>query len=169
MRQKMQTSGRILSVPTVIPASLISLVVVVALTIFVPPFMRLNAALASNHSGEKISYEPSDSLPCIVYAHMQLNLVDKSGGDVKGAAQVIDRNHPRCLESLSYLAEDALSKNDYPSAKRYIYQLLDVAPARQYVVRLAAIYAMKAGDDNLKNILTSQGLKLGILTETQLK
>jgi cytochrome c-type biogenesis protein CcmH/NrfG len=85
------------------------------------------------------------------------------------AAQIILRNHPRCIDALSFLAQDSLSRKDYRSAKRFIYQLLDVAPARQSVVRLAAIYAMGAHDEPLKNVLTSQGIKLGLFTESQIK
>jgi hypothetical protein len=139
------------------------------MAIFAPPFMRFNSALAANFAGEKVSYQPSGSLPCIVYANAQLNLVQKSGGDIKAATHLIERNHPRCIESLSYLAQGYLGEKDYASAKHYVYQLLDVAPARQWVVRLAAIYAMGANDEYLKNVLTAQGLKLGLLVQSQLK
>lgn len=169
MRQKVHTSNYFISIRAWMPASLISATLILALALFAPPFVRLNSALAANFAGEKVSYQPSDSLPCIVYTNMQLNLVQKSGGDVKAAAQLVERNHPRCLDSLSFLAQESLAKKDYASAKRYIYQLLDVAPARQSVVRLAAIYAMGANDEYLKNVLTAQGLKLGLLTQSQLK
>lgn len=169
MRQKVHASNFFISIRAWMPASFISITLILALALFAPPFMRLNSALAANSAGEKVSYQPSASLPCIVYANAQLKLVQKSGGDIKAATQLIERNHPRCIESLSYLAQDYLSKKDYAAAKEYVYQLLDVAPARQWVVRLAAIYAMGANDEYLKNILTSQGLKLGLLVQSQLK
>jgi hypothetical protein len=62
-----------------------------------------------------------------------------------------------------------MSQKNYAKARPYIYQLLDVAPARNSVVRLAAIYAMAAHDEPLKELLTSQGLRLGILTVSSLK
>ena len=169
MRQKVHTSSYFISIRAWLPASFISLVLILALALFAPPFMRLNSALAANFAGEQVSYQPSDSLPCIVYANAQLSLAQKSGGDINAAAQRIERNHPRCLDVLSFLAQDALANKDYASAKGYIYQLLDVAPARQSVVRLAAIYAMGANDDYLKNVLTAQGLKLGLLVQSQIR
>jgi len=169
LRQKSQDSTLLLSIRSWIPASAIGVVLIFALVAFAPSFFRINSALAANNAGQKVEYQVSDSLPCIVYTAAQLNLVQKSGGDPLHAAQAILRNHPRCLDALSFLAQDALAKKDYRSAKPYIYQLLDVAPARQSVVRIAAIYAMGSGDEYLKNILTSQGLKLGILTESQIK
>jgi len=169
LRQKVHSSGNFISMRAWIPASFISITLILALALFAPPFTRLNSALAANFAGEKVSYQASGSLPCIVYANAQFNLVQKSGGDINTAAQLVERNYPRCIEALSFLAQNYLSKKDYPSAKRYIYQLLDVAPARQWVVRLAAIYAMGANDEYLKNVLTAQGLKLGLLVQSQLK
>jgi O-antigen ligase len=169
IRQRSEVSDRNFVIRTWIPSTLVVLTLVTALVTFTPSFLRINSALAANNAGQMVSYEVSDSLPCIVYTNAQLNLVQKSGGDVRRAAEEIRRNHPRCLDALSFLAQDALSKKDYRTAKPFIYQLLDVAPARQSVVRLAAIYAMGSGDEYLKNILTSQGLKLGILTESQIK
>ena len=167
--QKAPELNRVVEIRSWIPSSLIALVLISALTIFAPSFIRINSALAANNSGQKVNYLASDSLPCIVYTSAQLNLIQKSGGDVLHAAQVILRNHPRCIDALSFLAQESLGRKDYRSAKPYVYQLLDVAPARQSVVRLAAIYAMGAHDEPLKNVLTSQGLKLGILTQSQLK
>jgi hypothetical protein len=140
-----------------------------SLVLFLPSFATFNSAVASENSGESISYQVSNSLPCVAYAGAQLHLIEKSDGDPIAAANTILRNHPRCLDALTFVAQEALSRRDYPAARPAIYQLLDVAPARQSVVRLAAIYAMGAGDEPLKKVLTSQGLKLGILTESQLK
>ena len=169
LRQKKEFSARYLEIRTWIPSTVVALTLLYAVATFTPSFLSINAALAANNSGQKVSYKVSDSLPCIVYTNVQLNLIQKSGGDVRAAAEAIGRNHPRCLDVLSVLAQEALSKKDYTRAKPYIYQLLDVAPARQSVVRLAAIYAMGSGDEYLKRILTAQGLKLGILTQSQLK
>jgi O-antigen ligase len=168
-RIKLQVQVLTLEIPSWIPSLAISLVLILGLVNFAPAFGRINSALAANNAGKEINYSASDTLPCIVYTSAQLNLIEKSGGDMKGAARAILRNHPRCLDALTFLAQDALSEKDYQRARPYVYQLLDVAPARQSVVRLAAIYAMGAGDESLKSLLTSQGLKLGILTESQLK
>ncbi len=146
-------------------SSLFILTLVLALALFMPSVLKFNSAIAQANRGQLVTYEPSNTLPCVAYASAQMNLVGRVGGDVFEAAHEISRNHPRCLDALSVLAQRALSQRDYGLAKGYIYQLLDVAPGRQSVVRLAAIYAMGADDQALKETLTAQGLKLGILKE----
>jgi O-antigen ligase len=154
---------------TRVVAGLLSVVLIFALSTFLPSYIKINNALAMNHIGKNVNYTVSDKLPCVVYAGAQLNLVDRSHGNTVKAANAILRNNPRCLDALGYLANVALHEKDYRSAKPYIYQLLDVAPARQSIVRLAAIYAMGADDEYLKNILTSQGIKLGLFAQDQIK
>jgi rRNA-processing protein FCF1 len=105
----------------------------------------------------------------VAFSGAQIQLVEKSGGDPELAAQKIIRNHPRCLDALRYMAAVSLDQKNYTKARPYIYQLLGVAPARHEVVRMAAIYAMATNDESLKNLLTAQGLKLGILTQSALK
>jgi O-antigen ligase len=141
---------------------------VYSLFLFVPAYLKFNSAISKNNSGSSVDYKVSNSLPCVVYAGAQLNLLAKSKQDLRSSALSILRNHPRCLEPLLYLAQDAIARKDFVAARPVVYQLLDVAPARQSVVRLAAIYAVGANDESLKSLLTSQGLKLGILSKTDL-
>ncbi len=157
-----------LMIPTRLPMIAMSSLLILALYSFIPGYVKVNSALAEEHQGKRGAYSIDAKLPCIVYTNAQLNLVARAGQDVKEAAEEILTNHPRCIDALGYLANEALNRRDYREAKPYVYQLLEVAPARQSVVRIAAIYAMGAGDEDLKNLLTSQGLKLGILTESQL-
>jgi uncharacterized protein HemY len=56
-----------------------------------------------------------------------------------------------------------MSRKDFVAAKPHIYSLLDVAPARQSVVRLASIYAIETKDQELQKLLSDQGIKLGLL------
>jgi hypothetical protein len=163
------TEVREVLVRTLFPSIAIGLVLILAVFSFLPSFVKLNVALMNNRENKAIHYSASSQLPCIVYANAQLILVERSKKNLIEAANQILRDNPRCLDALGYLANEALHRRDYQTAKPYIYQLLDVAPARQSVVRLAAIYAMGAGDENLKHLLTSQGLKLGILTQSQIK
>jgi uncharacterized protein HemY len=76
------------------------------------------------------------------------------------------KNNPRCIEAQFLLANVNLRQNNLAAAKRPIYELLDIAPARHEVVRLAAIYALRAKDMYLQNLLIAQGLKLGVLTQS---
>jgi hypothetical protein len=144
-------------------------VLLTALFLFLPSLVKFDSALAANHQGKAVKYSASDSLPCTVYAGAQLQLVARSAGDVEEAALKIVRNYPRCLDALSYLASKYMAEKNYPLAQPFIYQLLDVAPGRNSVVRMAAIYAMATNDEALKNVLTSQGLKLGILSDIELR
>jgi len=164
-----EKSGSLIFVGTRITAGLLAAALLFALYSFVPSFIKVDSALGQINSGKSIHYTVSDTLPCVIYSSTQLNLVERSQGNTVIAASKILRNNPRCLDALGYLANVALHNRDYRSAKPFIYELLDIAPARKSVVRLAAIYAMGAGDENLKNLLTSQGLKLGILTQSQIK
>jgi hypothetical protein len=141
-------------------------VLALALTLFLPPALALNQAIAKNQVGQPYRYTASGVLPCSIYASAQIQLVAKSGGDVDAAALTILRNHPRCLDVLSFMAEKLIHEKKYLQARPFILQMLDVAPARQSVVRIAAVYAMKTNDQELKNLLTSQGVKLGLLKET---
>jgi hypothetical protein len=140
-----------------------------ALLVFAPIFTTFNSALSANNNGQKISYRISSALPCVEFSGAQIQLVEKSGGSPEQAAKEILSNHPRCLDALRYMAAVLLDQKNFTEARPYIYQLLDVAPARQEVVRMAAIYAMATNDESLKDLLTSQGLKLGILTQSALK
>jgi len=164
-----EKSNSFIFVGTRITVGILGAALLFALYSFVPSFVKINSALGGISNGKSVHYTVSDKLPCVVYSSTQLNLVERSHGNTLLAASKILRNNPRCLDALGYLANVALHNRDYPSAKPFIYELLDIAPARKSVVRLAAIYAMGAGDEKLKNLLTSQGLKLGILTESQLK
>lgn len=136
---------------------------------FIPSFVKVNQALGANNSNKEFTYQVSDRLPCVVYANTQINLAIKSGGQAIKAAEEILSQHPRCLDALAVAVQHYFAKKDFKSAKPYIYQLLDVAPARQSVVRLAAIYATKENDEHLKNLLTSQGFKLGYFTPEDLQ
>jgi O-antigen ligase len=161
--------GRVISLKSYAPTALVGITLLTVLTLFAPSFATINKHIVASNAGKKVDYEVSRNLPCIIYASAQLHLVEKSRGDVGKAADEILWAHPRCLDALSYKANELLAQKKYPEARKYIYKLLDVAPGRQSVVRLAAIYAMGNNDEELKETLTSQGLKLGILTQSQLK
>jgi len=111
-------------------------------------------------------YSPSPYLPCTLYFSQELA---KSTSDPTVAlreAGAEAKNNPRCIEAQFLLANVNLKQNNLVAAKRPIYELLDIAPARHEVVRLAAIYALRAKDMYLQNLLIAQGLKLGVLTQS---
>jgi uncharacterized membrane-anchored protein len=92
-----------------------------------------------------------------------LKAIEASGGDPIQATKKILERHPRCLDALGVLANEAISRKNFAAAKPHVYALLDVAPARQSVVRLASIYAIETKDKDLQKLLSDQGIKLGLL------
>ena len=152
-----------------VPAGIVGVVITVTTLAFAVSFFTLNQALAEAKLGKKVNYTISKTLPCVVYSNAQMSLVPQSRQDLVTAAREISEAHPRCLDTLGFLAQDALSREDYKTAKPIVYQLLDVSPARQSVVRLAAIYAVEANDDVMKDLLTGQGVKLGLIKKSQVK
>jgi hypothetical protein len=165
--QDMRTRGISSSRPVMIPTRALSILATVAIALpaitFAQSFITLNAALSKINNSEKVDYQVSKSLPCVIYIGAQLQAVQESGGDVVDAARQVLDSHPRCLDALGLLANEAMSRKDYAAARPLIYTLLDVAPARQSVVRLAAMYAVATNDQPLQQMLSSQGIKLGLI------
>ena len=140
-----------------------ALAIAIPAALFANSFFTLNSALSKIGKSEPVSYKVSTFLPCIIYTGAQLGAVSASGGNPIEATREILESNPRCLDALGFLANDAIFRKDYAAAKPYIYALLDVAPARQTVVRLASIYAIETKDKELQSLLSSQGIKLGLI------
>ena len=137
-----------------------------AVLVVVVGFVATNFAIADiNFISAGKNYSPSPYLPCTLYFGQELakSATTPEIAVAESLAEV--RNNPRCIEAQSILANAYLQKNDLVAAKAPIYALLDIAPGRHEVVRLAAIYAIKAKDGNLQRLLVAQGLKLGVLTQ----
>jgi O-antigen ligase len=151
-----------------LPVRALSVVAALAIAIptalFANSFFSLNSTLSKVEKSESVNYKVSKYLPCIIYTGAQLSAVSASGGDPLEATREILESNPRCLDALGFLANDAIFRKDYAAAKPYIYSLLDVAPARQSVVRLASIYAIETQDKELQSLLSSQGIKLGLIS-----
>lgn len=130
-------------------------------------FIQLTSALSKLENAKPINYQVSPYLPCVIYINAQLEAIQGSRGDPRKAAQKILQHHPRCLDALGYLANEAIYRKDYAEAKPYIYSLLDVAPARQSIVRLASIYAIENKDRELQALLSAQGIKLGLISNRE--
>ena len=138
-----------------------------ALLVVVVGFVSANFAVADIHfvfPGK--NYAPSSYLPCTLYFGQELAKSAKSPETAVAEAKAEIRNNPRCIEAQSFLANYYLHSNNVKSAREPIYALLDIAPGRHEVVRLAAIYALKAKDRHLEGLLLGQGLKLVVLTQS---
>jgi hypothetical protein len=167
LRTRDFSAKRPIQVPVRVLSIVAALVIAIPTAAFANSFFALNAALSKMKLNEPVKYEVSTNLPCVIYINAQMRAVAASeGNQIQGAKQILDA-HPRCLDALGYLANEAISRNDYAAAKPYVYSLLDVAPARQSVVAIAAVYAVEAKDIELQALLSSQGIKLGLIPESK--
>jgi hypothetical protein len=167
LRTRNFSTGRALLFPTRALSIVLAIAILLPTAAFGQSFVALNGALSKMQKGQPSDYEASRFLPCVIYINAQMRAVVASeGNQIQGAKQILDA-HPRCLDALGYLANEAISRNDYAAAKPYVYSLLDVAPARQSVVGIAAVYAVEAKDIELQALLSSQGIKLGLIPESK--
>jgi hypothetical protein len=70
------------------------------------------------------------------------------------------KGNPNCVEAWVTLSTIAYNQGDLPVMKTIIYELIDIAPSRPQVINLAALYANKAGDDELDDLVDKQLMKL---------
>ncbi len=148
---------------SVLKKSMIGLLVVVNLWVSVGTgyaFTRLNLADDAAHKNQKVSYSFSPYLPCVLYFAKQIDLSVKAGLDPNEIATKQVSVNPRCLDAQLYLANSYLSKKEISKARAPIYALLEIAPARKEIVRLAAIYAIQAKDKVLQKRIAAVGLHL---------
>ena len=163
LRTRHISARRPIQIPVRVLSIVAALVIAIPTAAFANSFFALNAALSKMKLNEPVKYEVSTNLPCVIYSNAQLRAIEASGGDPIQATQKILKRHPRCLDALGVLANEAMSRKDFAAAKPHIYSLLDVAPARQSIVRLASIYAIETKDQELQKLLSGQGIKLGLL------
>jgi O-antigen ligase len=115
---------------------------------------------------EKVNYTYSPWLACNINFNAQLALATDSGTDPMAVAAKAVGNNPRCIAAQELLAIGYIQKADYLNAKPHVYELLDLAPGRQEVVRIAAEYAVRSKDSAMQSILIHQGLRLGLIKKT---
>jgi hypothetical protein len=65
-----------------------------------------------------------------------------------------------------FMAETAIANLDWQPAKLLVNNILEIAPARREVISIAAVYALKSGDQELQKRLVSQGEFLGLINAT---
>ena len=56
----------------------------------------------------------------------------------------------------------AYTRGDFKEMRKRVYILIDLAPAQREVLDLATLYAVKAGDKKLQDIVTQQLARMGI-------
>ena len=72
-------------------------------------------------------------------------------------------SNPRCYSAVLQLSNVAAQKNDMTMMRKYVYQLMEMAPARRETLDMATSYAIKAKDKELEEIVRKTYAKLGIM------
>jgi hypothetical protein len=158
-RGALRSAGEFTMAKKVIAGALVAVIVVTGVSTGYA-FTRLNLADDALHENSKVSYTFSPFLPCVLYFPKQLDLTVKAGRDaIKVAEQQVKAN-PRCLDAQLYLANIYLANKEITKARAPIYALLEIAPARREIARLAAIYAIQAKDKALQKRVAAVGLRL---------
>jgi hypothetical protein len=116
---------------------------------------------AANSPSERIDLKYNNFLPCIIYYPSIASMVSKNGEkDLIIFSQDQIKGNPNCIEAWITLAKIAYNQGDLPVLKTIIYELIEIAPSRQQVINLAALYANKAGDEYLDDLVDKQLMKL---------
>ena len=116
---------------------------------------------AANSPSERIDLKYNNFLPCIIYYPSIASMVSKSGEkELIIFSQDQIKGNPNCIEAWITLAKIAYNQGDLPVLKTIIYELIEIAPSRQQVISLAALYANKAGDEYLDDLVDKQLMKL---------
>ncbi len=128
---------------------------------FVPAQLDYLRATDKAVSGQRIDLKYNNFLPCIIYYPSIASMISKNGEkDLIIFAQDQIKGNPNCIEAWITLAKISYNQGDLPVMKKIIYELIEIAPSRQQVISLAALYANKAGDEYLDDLVDKQLMKL---------
>jgi len=129
---------------------------------FVPAqlkYLLANERYAQNQT-QKIDLTYNNYLPCLIYntniaailnRQSDKQLIDFTQDQIKG--------NPYCIDAWLNLAKIAYNQGDLPVMREIIYKLIKIAPSRGEVINLAALYANKAGDKSLDDLVNKQLMK----------
>ena len=116
---------------------------------------------AANSPTERVDLKYNNFLPCIIYYPSIASMISQNGEkELIILSQDQIKGNPNCVEAWVNLAKIAYNQGDLPVMKTIIYELIEIAPSRQQVINLAALYANKAGDEYLDDLVDKQLMKL---------
>ena len=129
---------------------------------FVPAqlkFLLANERYAENQT-QKIDLTYSNYLPCLIYnSNIAAILNKQSEKQLIIFSQDQIKGNPYCIDAWLNLAKIAYNQGDLPVMRQVIYKLIEIAPSRGEVINLAALYANKAGDKSLDDLVDKQLMK----------
>jgi len=149
----------------VISASLVAAMILptaYVLVNFVPAqfkFLQANEKFVQNPN-QKIDLEYNNFLPCLIYYPTMTRIFNKQGEkELIIFTQDQIKGNPYCIDAWINLAKIAYNQGDLPVMKEVIYKLIEIAPSRGEVINLAALYANKANDNSLDDLVDKQLMK----------
>ena len=145
--------------------ALMTLVLIFTSTFFVSSLYRFNSFgefnRSSNGAYQKVAVD--DFLPCQYYFPDVLKYTGvQYSADMKSLSLERVKSSPRCYGAIVRLAGIAAEENNLKELRKYIYQLIEIAPARREVLDAATYYALRADDKELEEIVRKQFAKMGI-------
>jgi O-antigen ligase len=151
-----------LFVPAIAVLASLTLFVGVAFTYSQFNFMRWGQAhIANQNAVQQVKVSPY--IPCQAYFNSLVRFISPSGNE---ALEDLSRRqvevNPRCYEAQKMLSVLAYNRGDLKEMRKRVYILIDLAPAQREVLDLATLYAVKAGDKKLQDIVTQQLARMGI-------
>ena len=130
---------------------------------FIPAQYRfLVASQSFSKNAEPIpAIRYNNYLPCLIYYPTIATILNqKSEKDLIIYSQDQINGNPYCIDAWINLAKIANNQGDLPTMRTIIYKLIEIAPTRGEVINLAALYANKANDKTLNELVNRQLLKL---------
>lgn len=111
-----------------------------------------------------IEYTPSPFLPCFMFFDAELLMAVNKGNDysISFIEQELEQN-PRCVSAQVALTRAAVNSGDVSKLKPLVYELFELAPARQDTISFAMYYANRSGDEKLRQALEKQMKILGLV------
>jgi O-antigen ligase len=112
----------------------------------------------------KITYTSSKYIPCQQYFDAELIINSSNGNEVvKQMAQDRIAHSPRCVPAVILLAKIAFNEGDYVTSRKYVDQLLLIAPARSEVIKLAITLSNKTKDVKFQKQMANHLAALGLI------
>ena len=130
---------------------------------FIPAQYRfLVASQSFSKNAEPIpAIRYNNYLPCLIYYPTIATILNqKSEKDLIIYSQDQINGNSYCIDAWINLAKIANNQGDLPTMRTIIYKLIEIAPTRGEVINLAALYANKANDKTLNELVNRQLLKL---------
>jgi O-antigen ligase len=145
--------------------ALMTLVLILTTTFFTESLYRFNSFGEFNRSSkggyQKVAVD--NFLPCQYYFPELLKYTGvQYSSEMKSLSLARVNSSPRCYTAIIRLAGIAAEENNLKDLRKYIYQLIEIAPARREVLDAATYYALKSGDKKLEEIVRKQFAKMGI-------